>query len=154
MNDKISVVNLNAPSFQSNNIENDMSMQDQTSRNPFIAQHNKIIPNQTEMILNVKNSSSNRYDAFRNEIDTNINTELIEQKLPQNKTVEVSPELFKDFAVAAFKEFKVENKSSLVHEFSNKLAEQKKNARQTTTIPTTNMMVINNKVKSSQKGYS
>lgn len=142
LNDKKSFVDMSAPSFQSNGFENDSS-------NPFIAQNNKIIPNQTEMILNVKNASSNRYDVFRNEVDeknSSINTELIERNQVTQKTVEVSQELFKDFAVAAFKEFKVENKSSLVHEFSNKLAEQKKNARQTTNITTTNV-VINNKVK-------
>lgn len=160
-NDNKAVVDnvpVSAPSFQSNGFEIDMSMPDQKSHNPFITttQQSTVVPNPTEIFMNVKNTNTmNRYDIFRNELDnhitpilteTNVNEQSVKQK------TEVNPELFKDFALAAFNEFKFDSKSSLVHEFSNKLAEQNKNGRQTTN--NSSNKVINNKVKPKSKPSS
>lgn len=130
--------------FSSDGFENEMSMK---SHNPFMTTQSTVVPNPTELFMNVKNAGS-RYDVFRNEFDNqntpiHAETNIIEQSVKQK--TEVSPELFKDFAIAAFNEFKFDTKSSLVHEFSNKLAEQNKNGRQTTN--NTSNKVINNKVK-------
>lgn len=73
-------------------------------------------------------TKSNKYDVFKNEMVKGQEASAIQHASPKAKA-EVNPDLFKDFAVAAFSEFKVE-KTPLIHEFSNKLSGQK-NLQQT-----------------------
>lgn len=97
-----------------------------SARNPFLAQSespkksSKLFEKSSEMMMATK---SNKYDVFKNEL---VNGQAIlpaTQPPPSTKT-EVNPDLFKDFAIKAFSEFKVE-KTPLIHEFSNRLSDQK-----------------------------
>lgn len=109
-------------------MSNDFPAKSDSTRNPFLAQTespkkspSKLFQKSSEMMMTSKN---NKYDVFKNEA---VNGNEVDAPMPQNtKTkTEVNPDLFKDFAIAAFSEFKVDKKSSVNHEFSNKLSEQK-----------------------------
>lgn len=96
-----------------------------SARNPFLAaseppkkpSSTNLFQKSSEMMMA---SKSNRYDVFKNELVAGREEPVVVQP----KT-DVNPDLFKDFAAAAFSEFKVEKTSSLVHEFSNRLSDQK-----------------------------
>lgn len=111
------------------NRSNDFPLNSDTSRNPFLAQSespkkssSKLFQKSSEMMQSTK---SNKYDVFKNE---NAFIQEIQASPPKNSNkpkTEVNPDLFKDFAIAAFSEFKVDKKTSMNNEFSNKLSEQK-----------------------------
>lgn len=70
-------------------------------------------------------TKSNKYDVFKNEM-VNAEPSVVQQQPTVKPKADVNPDLFKDFAIAAFGEFKVDKTStSMVHEFSNKLSDQK-----------------------------
>lgn len=126
---------LSALSFQINRFEDDLSdkiddfsTKSEGSRNPFLIQSDapkkpstKLFPKPSDMIMGSKN---NKYDVFKNEI-TSGKEEPAAPMPSAKQNAEVNPDLFKDFAIAAFSEFKVDKKSSLIHEFSNRLSDQK-----------------------------
>lgn len=105
---------------------NDFQSKDST-RNPFLVQKESPkkstvkLFQKSEMILTAK---SNKYDVFKNEA---VNAkEVLLVPPPSNKAKnDDNTDLFKDFAVAAFSEFKVDKTSSMIHEFSNRLSDQK-----------------------------
>lgn len=71
------------------------------------------------------NGKSTRYDVFKNEMVATGQVHVPVTVQPPAKTkTDANPDAFKDFAVAAFSEFKVD-KSPLIHEFSNRLSGQK-----------------------------
>jgi hypothetical protein len=96
--------------------------------NPFLAASDSpkkpsstnLFQKSSEMMMATK---SNRYDVFKNELVAGREEPVVVQTA-KPKT-DANPDLFKDFAAAAFSEFKVEKTSSLVHEFSNRLSDQK-----------------------------
>jgi hypothetical protein len=100
-----------------------------SSRNPFIVANNEspkkssnLFQKSSEMMMATK---SNKYDVFKNEIVSGREEPVVQQASLKAKT-EVNPDLFKDFALAAFGEFKVDKTSTMIHEFSNKLSDQKR----------------------------
>lgn len=101
-----------------------------SARNPFLAQTQSESPKKspvklfqkTEMIMTT--SKGNKYDVFKNEAVHAKDAPLAPPPSTKVKT-DVNPDLFKDFAVAAFSEFKVDKTSSMIHEFSNRLSDQK-----------------------------
>lgn len=126
-----------ALAFQMNQFDDDMSEKidagnefaADSSRNPFLAQSespgkksSKLFQKSSEMMTVTKN---NKYDVFKNEL-ANGQEVPVPGPLPAIKTkTEANPDLFKDFAIAAFSEFKVDKTSSMIHEFSNRLSDQK-----------------------------
>jgi hypothetical protein len=127
---------LSALSFQTNQFEDDLSdkvdneftSKSDSSRNPFLAQTespkkpSKMFQKPTDMMIGSKN---NKYDVFKNEM---VDGPKLIQASPQTNTkskTDANPDLFKDFAIAAFGEFKIDKTSSMIHEFSNKLSDQK-----------------------------
>lgn len=98
-----------------------------STRNPFLAQSESAKKSpvkmfaKPEMILATK---GNKYDVFKNEAVNAMEVPLVPPASTKART-DVNPDLFKDFAVAAFSEFKVDKKSSMIHEFSNRLSDQK-----------------------------
>ena len=122
---------------------NDFATKMDSARNPFLAsgdspkKSSKLFQKSSEMMMSTK---TNRYDVFKNEA---VNGHEPNASPPQNtkSKTEVNPDLFKDFAIAAFSEFKVDKKSSMNHEFSNKLSEQKnlKNGHQMKVISKTRL---------------
>lgn len=126
-----------APAFQANGFDDDLSQKhelgnefstkSESSRNPFLVQNespkkpSKLFQKSSEMMMATK---SNKYDVFKNEMVKGQEDEAAQQKVTKKAKTEVNPDLFKDFAIAAFSEFKVE-KTPLIHEFSNKLSDQK-----------------------------
>lgn len=133
------VKDLSALSFQMNRFEDDVSdkvdsefpSNSDSSRNPFLLQNDspkksstKLFHKSTEMMMG--GGKGNKYDVFKNEMVVNgqANAPMpVQQQNIKSKT-EASPDLFKDFAIAAFSEFKVE-KSPMIHEFSNRLSDQR-----------------------------
>lgn len=109
---------------------NEFTPQSDSSRNPFLApsespkKPSKLFQKSSEMMMGAKN---NKYDVFKNEIVKGAEVPLPPQPQQQQSKakIDVNPDLFKDFAVAAFSEFKVDKTSSMIHEFSNKLSDQK-----------------------------
>lgn len=106
---------------------NEFSSKSDSPRNPFLApsespkKPSKLFQKSSEMMMGAKN---NKYDVFKNELVKGQEVPAAPQQQAKPKT-EVNPDLFKDFAVAAFSEFKVDKTSSMIHEFSNRLADQK-----------------------------
>lgn len=98
-----------------------------STRNPFLAQNEspKKSPaklfQKPELIMATK---GNKYDVFKNEAANAKESPLAPPPSTKGKT-DANPDLFKDFAVAAFSEFKVDKTSSMIHEFSNRLSDQK-----------------------------
>lgn len=137
---------LSSLSFQSNAFGDDLNDSSEfpsktdSSRNPFLAQSDspkkpstKLFHKSSEMMMA---SRSNKYDVFKNEkLDGSDVASSPPQPTVKSKA-EVNPDLFKDFALAAFSEFKVDKTSSMMHEFSNKLSEQKNihNGRRVTKV--------------------
>lgn len=130
-----------ALSFQMNRFEDDLSdkvdgefpSNSDTSRNPFLLQNDapkksstKLFQKSSEMMMG--SGKGNKYDVFKNEMVVNgqVNASPVQQQQQQQikSKTEANPDLFKDFAVAAFSEFKIE-KSPMIHEFSNRLSDQK-----------------------------
>lgn len=126
-------------SFQMNRFEDDLSdkvdsefpSSSDTSRNPFLLQNDapkksstKLFQKSSEMMMG--NGKGNKYDVFKNEIVVNgqVNALPVHQQQQIKSKTEANPDLFKDFAVAAFSEFKID-KSPMIHEFSNRLSDQK-----------------------------
>lgn len=125
-------------SFQMNRFEDDLSdkldanneflSKTDSSRNPFLAasespkKPSKIFQKSSEMMMGAKN---NKYDVFKNEIVSGQEVPVAQQQQQPKPKTEANPDLFKDFAIAAFSEFKVDKTSSMIHEFSNKLSDQK-----------------------------
>jgi len=73
--------------------------------------------------------SGNRYDVFKNEA-FNGGFEVQQKQPPQQQQQQkaetaANPDLFKDFATAAFNEFKVDRPHASTHEFSNKMSDKK-----------------------------
>lgn len=109
------------------NTGNDFPTKSDSSRNPFLGQNespkksSKLFQKSSEIMMGAKN---NKYDVFKNEA---VNGQEVQAALPQSTKAktEVNPDLFKDFAIAAFSEFRVDKKLPMNHEFSNKLSEQK-----------------------------
>ena len=102
-------------------ISNDFESEKESAKNPFLDSPSKKAPSTTklfqkptEMFLSSKN---NRYDVFKNDFPSNGHEaiETVEKKTEMSKN-----DPFQDFAIAAFSEFKID-KSSSIHEFSNKL---------------------------------
>lgn len=134
-----SVKDQSALSFQMNRFEDDLSdkldasnefpSKSDSSRNPFLAQTespkkpSKLFQKSSEIMMGTKN---NKYDVFKNEMvnGQEVPVALQQQQQAKPKT-EANPDLFKDFAIAAFSEFKVDKTSSMIHEFSNRLSDQK-----------------------------
>lgn len=135
------VKDLSALSFQMNRFEDDLSdkvggefpSNSDSSRNPFLLQNDapkksstKLFQKSSEMMMG--GGKGNKYDVFKNEMVVNggqVNAPMpVQQQNIKSKT-EANPDLFKDFAIAAFSEFKVE-KSTMIHEFSNRLSDQRK----------------------------
>lgn len=129
---------LSSLSFESNGFGDDLSDSIDSSRefpsktdsyrNPFIAQSEspkkstKLFHKSSEKMMATRN---NKYDVFKNEM---VNGSDVSASPPQQTVkakTDVNPDLFKDFAIAAFSEFKVDKTSSMIHEFSNKLSDQK-----------------------------
>lgn len=116
-------------SFSDNvNTGSEFSSKSDSARNPFMVASESpkkqastnLFQKSSEMMMATKN---NRYDVFKNELVAGREEPVVvvAAKVP----TDVNPDLFKDFAAAAFSEFKVEKTSSLVHEFSNRLSDQK-----------------------------
>jgi hypothetical protein len=130
------VKNLPALSFQANGFEDDLSDKvdsefpaNDSSRNPFLIQNEA--PKKSSSNLSQKSSEmmmgsgkSTKYDVFKNEIVVNGQSQAPVKVQPTSKKTETNPDAFKDFAIAAFSEFKVD-KSPLIHEFSNRLSDQR-----------------------------
>lgn len=128
------VKNHSALSFQSNGFEDDSSTNldsefpsNDSSRNPFLIQNDapkkspsNLFQKSSEMMMG--GGKATKYDVFKNEIVVNGQSHVSVQPTP--KKTETNPDAFKDFAIAAFSEFKVE-KSPLIHEFSNRLSDQR-----------------------------
>lgn len=132
------VKDLSALSFQMNRFEDDLSdkvdgefpSDSDSSRNPFLLQNDapkkppaKLFQKSSDMMGGGKN---NKYDVFKNEMVANgqVNAPVpVQQQNIKSKT-DANPDLFKDFAVAAFSEFKME-RTSMIHEFSNRLSGQR-----------------------------
>lgn len=128
---------LSSLSFQSNGFGDDLSdsidsglafpSKTDSSRNPFLAQSespkksSKLFHKSSEKMMATR---INRYDVFKNEMNGSDVSASPPQQNVKAKT-DVNPDLFKDFAIAAFSEFKVDKTSSMIHEFSNKLSDQK-----------------------------
>lgn len=101
-------------------ISNDFECETDSAKNPFLdspkkaPSTTKLFQKPTEMFLSSKN---NRYDVFKNDFPSNGHDaiEKVEKKTEMSKN-----DPFQDFAIAAFSEFKID-KSSSIHEFSNKL---------------------------------
>jgi hypothetical protein len=128
-----------ALSFQMNRFEDDLSdkvdgefpSNSDSSRNPFLLQNDapkksstKLFQKSSDMMMG--GGKGSKYDVFKNEMVVNGQVNVptpVQQQTIKTKT-EASPDLFKDFAIAAFSEFKVE-KTSMIHEFSNKLTDQR-----------------------------
>jgi hypothetical protein len=118
-----------------------------SAKNPFLDSPKKSAATKlfskpsTDMFMPTKN---NRYDVFKDEFVSNGHESVAKPaEMRETKTEMSSQDPFKDFAVAAFSEFKVE-KSSL-HEFSNKLFQQPNSNGHQRTPP---------KVKKNQKNIS
>lgn len=105
---------------------NEFPSKTDSQRNPFIAQNespkksSKLFQKSSEMMM----PKNNKYDVFKNE---GVNGQAMPPAPVQNTKLktEANPDMFKDFAIAAFSEFKVDKTSSMIHEFSNKLSDQK-----------------------------
>lgn len=131
------VKNLSALSFQTNRFEDDLSgkvdnefQPNDSAKNPFLIQNespkklsSSLFHKSSEMMMG--SGKSSKYDVFKNEIVVNgqVQAPVTVQQTNKSKT-EASPDAFKDFAIAAFSEFKVD-KTSLIHEFSNRLSDQR-----------------------------
>lgn len=130
------VKNLSALSFQTNGFEDDMSdkvdsefTSNDTSRNPFLIKNDapkktsatNLFQKSSEMMMG--SGKSTKYDVFKNEMVVNGQSHPPVTVQPTKKT-ETNPDAFKDFAIAAFSEFKVD-KSPLINEFSNRLSDQR-----------------------------
>lgn len=131
----MSALSFNANSFD-DNLHTDKNNSD-VEKNPFFGAStttpSKESPNKrslfqksSEMMMVTK---SNRYDVFKNELATSPFSGQIQEPappaIPHMIASKTDPDLFKDFAVAAFKEFKIDKtqSSSSLHEFSNKLSD-------------------------------
>lgn len=130
------VKDLSALSHQINRFDDDLSDKFDTinefpskadsQRNPFLAQNDspkkssKLFQKSSEIMM----QKNNKYDVFKNE---GVNGQDMPSVPVQNNKpkTEANPDMFKDFAIAAFSEFKVDKTSSMIHEFSNKLSDQK-----------------------------
>jgi hypothetical protein len=135
-----------ALSFQMNRFEDELSITNESefpsnsdmSRNPFLLQNDapkksstKLFQKSTDMMMS--GGKSSKYDVFKNEmgqVNGQVNVPVMmqqqqqqQQQIIKSKT-DANPDLFKDFAIAAFSEFKIE-KSPMIHEFSNKLSDQR-----------------------------
>lgn len=129
---------LSSLSFQMNRFEDDLSdtldagtefpSKVDSSRNPFLATSDspkkaaKLFTKSSEMMMVNKN---NKYDVFKNEIVKRPEVPVPPQQANTKAKTDANPDLFKDFAIAAFGEFKVDKTSSMIHEFSNRLSDQK-----------------------------
>lgn len=105
-----------------------------SAKNPFLESSPKKtsssstklpFPKPAEMFMSTKN---NRYDVFKDDFASNglesVSKAASAATEVHEKKTEMSQDPFKDFAVAAFSEFKVDKSSSSLHEFSNKLFQQ------------------------------
>jgi hypothetical protein len=105
---------------QESSISNNFECETDSAKNPFLdspkkaPSTTKLFQKPTEMFLS---SKTTRYDVFKNDFPSNGHeaTEKVEKKTEMSMN-----DPFQDFAIAAFSEFKID-KSSSIHEFSNKL---------------------------------
>lgn len=126
-------------SFQSNGVGDDLSdsidsgrefpSKTDSSRNPFLAQSEspkksaKLFHKSSEKMMMA--TRSNKYDVFKNEWANGSDVSTSPPQQNAKAKTDVNPDLFKDFAIAAFSEFKVDKTSTMIHEFSNRLSDQK-----------------------------
>lgn len=107
---------------------NEFPSKSDSSRNPFLAQTespkkpSKLFQKSSEIMMGTK---INKYDVFKNEMVNGQEVPVASQQQQAKPKTEANPDLFKDFAIAAFSEFKVDKTSSMIHEFSNRLSDQK-----------------------------
>jgi hypothetical protein len=105
-----------------------------SAKNPFLDSPKKAstklpFPKPADMFMS---SKGNRYDVFKDEFVSNghengaikMSSSAPAAAEVHEKKTEMSQDPFKDFAAAAFSEFKVDKSSSSLHEFSNKLFQQ------------------------------
>lgn len=120
---ELSSVSFSIDQFNSENIPNEFNHQNDSAKNPFLdsdspkKNSSKLFQKPAEMFMATK---LNRYDVFKN----NDQDETNDEKEKEKPKTETSQDPFKDFAIAAFSEFKIDKSSSsnsLIHEFSNKL---------------------------------
>jgi hypothetical protein len=119
--------------FQTNRVEGDLhdkvklssnefTSGSDSSQNPFLDQ-TETPKKSLKMMMNAKNT---KYDVFKNEMGNRMEmpAALLSPQQSKAKT-EANPDLFKDFAIAAFSEFKVDKTPSMIHEVFNKFSDQK-----------------------------
>lgn len=93
-----------------------------TASNPFLAKESpkksNLLQKSSEMMALPK---SNRYDVFKNVPDFDVETKEVPQHAQKTDTTPAAnPDLFKDFSIQAFNEFK-SDKLKAGREFSNKM---------------------------------